>query len=170
MFCLVVPDLMTIEIAPVDIQQLFEDVRGLALLSFAVMPHGTPPCEQQFTHSRVTVRGTASCTYPPTPLQAIKAASDRMRQRVSAAAAEEQKAKEAAMSPEELEAYKKQAGKQGPPKPGRGGGKKVMDAEVFSDFALPMVRGWRWRKEKGRVGGSPSDSSGIMVGARWASG
>ncbi len=72
--------------------------------------------------------------------QAIKAASDRVRQKAGAAAQEEQKAKEAAMSPEDLEAYKKQMGKQGPSKPGRGGGKKVMDAEVFSDFALPMVR------------------------------
>ncbi len=93
-FCLVLPGLMSVEISPLEIQELFE--------------------------------------------AAIKAWNDRNRKKATDAASEEQKKKEEGLTAEEVEAMRKLARKE---KPGKGPpAKKVMDAEVFSDFALPMVR------------------------------
>ena len=93
-FCLVVPNLMSLEISPPEIEELFQ--------------------------------------------ASIRASSDRGRKKALEAAAEEMKKREEGLTPEELEAFRKAVKKE---KPARvGGGKKVMDAEVFSEFALPMVR------------------------------
>lgn len=92
--CLVVPDVMTSDIRPADIELLYE--------------------------------------------KALRAADDKTRHRLMLEAALEQEKLEEGLTQQEKDAIRRK--KRPPP---TFAGRKTMDAEVFSEFALPMVR-QRW--------------------------
>ncbi len=92
-FCLIVPDIMTVEIRPSDIEILYD--------------------------------------------KSLKAAEDRARNRFLLQLALDQQKMEEGLSVEEKEALRK---KRKTPAAPTTFAKRTMDAEVFIDFALPMVR------------------------------